>query len=87
MTVGSWSAASFGAAPDALRIGAGALQDRNDDAALLLEQREQQVRRGYLGVAARAGEPLRRGKRLLGLDGESISLHRYLSESIARLSL
>ena len=65
-----------GAAPDALRIGAGALQDRNDDAGLLLEQGEQEMRRGHLRVVTGAGKPLRRGKRLLGLDCESISLHR-----------
>ena len=61
--------------PRALRVGSGAPQDGDDDAALLLEQREQQVERDYLGVAARAGEPLRRGEGLLGLDGETISLH------------
>jgi hypothetical protein len=65
-----------GAAPSALRIGARAAQHRHDDATVLLEQGEQQMRRSDLRVVARTRKPLRRGKGLLRLDGESISLHR-----------
>ncbi len=65
-----------GAAADALGVAAGALEHGDDDAAVLLEQREQQMGGSDLGIAARAGKPLRGGEGLLGLDCESISLHR-----------
>ena len=58
-----------------LCIDAEALQDRNDDALVLLEQGEKQVGRGDLGVRVLRGEPLRGGHGLLGLDCESIRLH------------
>ena len=51
-------------------------QHGHDDAAVLLEQRGEQVVRRHLRVAARGGEPLRGCEGLLGLDGEAISLHR-----------
>ena len=53
---------------DALGIGPGAAQHGHDDAAVLLEQREQQMLRRDLRVAARASEPLRGRERLLRLD-------------------
>ena len=76
MTVGWRVERLVGAAAHPLGIGARAPQHRHDDAAVLLEQRDEQVLRRDLGVAARAGEPLRGGKRLLGLDCESICLHK-----------
>ena len=76
MTVGSASSASLARRRTALGIGARAPQHRHDDAAVLLEQRDQQVLGSDLGVTARAGEPLRGGERLLGLDCESICLHK-----------
>ena len=76
MTFGWASSASLARAAHPLRIGARAPEHRHDDAAVLLEQRDEQMLRSDLGVAARAGEPLRSGKRLLGLDGESICLHK-----------
>ena len=57
------------------RIGARAAQHRHDDAAVLLEQRGEQVLRVRLRGSARAGEPLRGCECLLGLDGEAIGLH------------
>ncbi len=65
-----------GAPADPLRIGARAAQHGNDDAALLLEQHDEQVSGGHLRVAARARKRLRRGERLLRLDCEAICLHR-----------
>ncbi len=65
-------------AAHALGIRAGAAQHRDDDAAVLLEQRKEEVMGHDLGVAARAGKALSRGERLLGLDCESISLHQKI---------
>ena len=48
----------------------------HDDAAVLLEQDGEQVLGGHLRVAAALGELAGRGDGLLGLDGESISLHK-----------
>ena len=76
VTVGRASSASLARAANPLRIGARAPQHRHDDAAVLLEQRDEQVLGRDLRVAARAGQPLRGGKRLLGLDGEAICLHK-----------
>ena len=77
VTVGSASSASLARRRTRLRIGARAAQHRHDDAAVLLEQREQQVLGDHLRVAARAGEAAAAGREgLLGLDCESISLHR-----------
>ena len=76
VTVGSASSGLVGAPAHALGVGAGAAQHRNHDASLLLEQGEQQVRGSDLGIAARAGKPLRGSEGLLGLDCEAISLHR-----------
>jgi hypothetical protein len=65
-----------GTTADAIGVAAGALEHRDDDAAVLLEQGEQQMRGGDFGIAPGAGQPLRGGEGLLGLDCESISLHR-----------
>ena len=48
----------------------------HDDAAVLLEQHGEQVLGRHLRVAAALGELAGRGDGLLGLDGESISLHK-----------
>ena len=76
VTVGSGVERLVREAAHTLGIRAGAAQDRHDDAAVLLEQREEEVMGRDLRVAARAGEPLSGGHRLLGLDCESIRLHR-----------
>ena len=60
----------------ALRVGPGAAQHGHDDAAVLLEQRQQQMLRRDLRIAARASEALRGRERLLRLDCESVCLHR-----------
>ena len=57
-------------------VGPGAPQHGLHDPALLLEQHEQEMVGDHLGVGASAGQRLRRGDRLLGLDGESVQLHR-----------
>ena len=64
-----------GPAAGVLRVDAEPLQDRHDDALVLLEQGEEQVGRGDLGIRVLRGEPLRGGHRLLGLDRESVWLH------------
>src|SRR5205814_6625788 len=74
-----------GPPPDGLRIGPCPLNDGNDDPALLLEQGDEQVLRCDLRVPARAGEPLGGCEGLLGLDCESICLHKNLSLCIADL--
>ena len=63
-------------AADPLGVGAGAAQDGHDDPAVLLQQRDEQVLRRDLRVPARAGQPLRGRERLLGLDRETVSLHK-----------
>ena len=80
--MGSASSASLARRRTALGVGARAAQHGHDDAAVLLEQREQQVLGRDLRVAARAGEPLRGRERLLGLDCESVSLHKNLSLTV-----
>ena len=65
-----------GAAADALGVGVRAAQDRGDDAAVLLEQRDEHVVRRDLRVAARGREPLGGDQGLLSLVGESIRAHR-----------
>jgi hypothetical protein len=65
-----------GGTPHALRIGAGRAQYGHDDAALLLEQGDEQMLTFELRVAASAGDALGGGERLLGLDGEAIGLHK-----------
>ena len=65
------------------RVVAEPLQDRDDDALVLLEQRGEQVRRGDLGVGVLGGEPLGGGHRLLRLDGEAIRLHASMVPAIA----
>ena len=64
------------ARPHRLRVGTDPTQHRDDDAAVLLEQRDQEVAGSHLRVAASGGDPLRGGERLLRLDCESISLHK-----------
>ena len=76
LTVGRRVERLVGPPANALGVGARAAQHRHDDAALLLEQGDEQVRGRDLRVAARAGQPLSGGEGLLGLDCESISLHR-----------
>ena len=56
-------------------VGAELLEHRHDQAVLLVEQREQEVRRSDLGVAVLGGEPLGGGDGLLGLDRETVRLH------------
>ena len=56
-------------------VGAELLEDRHDQAVVLIEQREQEVRRGDLCVAVLGGEPLGGGHGLLGLDREAVWLH------------
>ena len=73
---GSLSIASPGPRARVLRVDAEALQDRHDDALVLIEQGEEQMGRGDLGVRVLRGEPLCGGHRLLGLDRESVWLHR-----------
>jgi hypothetical protein len=63
------------APPHGLRVGVRAPQDGHDDAAFLLEQAGEQVKRVDLGVALRGSELLRRGERLLGLDREAVRVH------------
>ena len=70
-----------GLAPHRLGIRTRAAQDRDDDAAVLLEQRHQQMVRTNLGVAARLGQPLRGGERLLGLHGHPVRLHWWVPRS------
>ena len=65
-----------GQAADPLGIRAGAAQDRRHDAALLLEQGDQEVMGRDLAVAARGRQPLSGCQRLLGLDCEAICLHK-----------
>ena len=57
-------------------VGAELGQHGRDDAAVLLEQDDEQVLGRHLRVAAALGELAGGGDRLLGLDGESISLHK-----------
>ena len=61
----------------AQRLGvlAEALEHRDDDAVLLLEQGGEQVRGRDLGVGVLGGEPLRGRHGLLGLDREAVLLH------------
>jgi hypothetical protein len=67
-----------------LRIGADLAQHWDDDPLVLLEQREQQVVRRHLGVVARAREPLSGGEGLLGLNCESVSLHKKSKRMYSR---
>jgi hypothetical protein len=60
------------------RIDPELLEDRDDDALVLPEQREEKMVRGKLGVAARARVALRLLDRFLGLDGELVESHRCL---------
>ena len=60
-------------------VGAELGQHGDDDAAVLLEQHAEQVLGRHLRVAAALGELAGRGDGLLGLDGESISLHEEIS--------
>ena len=76
LSCGSLSIASRARARASCGVDAEALQDRHDDALVLLEQGEEQVGRGDLGVRVLGGEPLRGRHRLLGLDRESVRLHR-----------
>ncbi len=62
--------------PDRGQVGAELLQDRHDQPVGLVEQGDQQVGRGDLGVAPLRGELLRRGDGFLGLDGEPVRLHQ-----------
>ena len=64
-----------GASANPLGIDAQALEHGHDDAALLLEQREQQVHRSDLGITTPSGQPLGGLDGLLRFDCESISLH------------
>ena len=61
---------------NALGVGPGTAKHRYDDAALLLEQRDEQVRGRDLRIATSTRQPLSGGEGLLRLDCESISLHR-----------
>src|SRR6185437_12020157 len=56
-------------------IDAQALEHGHDDAALLLEQRKQQVHRSDLRITTGAGEPLGGRDGFLGLDGETVWTH------------
>ena len=75
VTVGSASSACVGAPAHRLGVGVRAAQDGHHDAAVLLEQGEQQVVGGHLRVAARGGQPLSGCEGLLALDCEAIWLH------------
>ena len=66
-------------------VGAELGQHRHDDAAVLLEQHGEQVLGRHLRVAAALGELAGRGDGLLGLDGESISLHKKSQSGRRRL--
>jgi hypothetical protein len=59
-----------------LGIRPGAPEHRHDDAAVLLEQGDEEVLRRDLRVVARARKPLSGRKRLLRLDRESVCLHK-----------
>ena len=56
-------------------VGAELLEHRHDQPVLLVEQREQEVRRSDLCVVVLGGEPLGRGDGLLGLGRETVWLH------------
>ena len=58
------------------RVDAELAQHGHDDASVLLEQDREQVLGHRLGIAALIGEPLRGLERLLGLDRETVWLHR-----------
>src|SRR5215210_1510165 len=58
-----------------LRVDPKSLEDRHDDALVLLEQGAEKVGRGDLGVRVLRGEPLGGRYGLLALDGEAVSLH------------
>jgi hypothetical protein len=63
------------AAEHRLGVGVRAAEHRDDDAALLLEQAGEEVKRVHLRVALCRRQLLRRGERLLGLDREAVCLH------------
>ena len=81
--VGHGVAAELGKLPDRLlgggahlgRIAAEALQHGDDDAVLLVEQGEQEVGRGHLGVGVLGRDALSARDGLLGLDREPVLLH------------
>jgi len=64
-------------------VGSELRQHGRDHAALLLEQHAQQVLGRHLRVVAALGELAGRRDGLLGLDGESISLHEEISVGVA----
>ena len=72
---GRSSTALHGLRGDAADVDAQLLQDRDDQPVLLAQQRDEQVGRGHLGVAALGGQRLRGGDGFLGLDREAIGLH------------
>jgi hypothetical protein len=53
-------------------------QERRDDAARLLDQRDEQVLGGDFRVCQLPGERLRREDRFLGLFGQLVDVHRAL---------
>jgi hypothetical protein len=52
------------------------LQDGNHEPVLLIEQGKQEVGGSHLGITALGREPLRGCHGLLGLDRETVWLHR-----------
>ena len=78
-SVGSASSAALTSRADGAGVGAELAQHRDDDAAVLLEQHGEQVLGRHLRVAPALGELAGRGDGLLGLDGESVSLHEEIS--------
>jgi hypothetical protein len=60
---------------DPARPGAKLVEDGGDDTGVLLEQDGEQVLGGHLGVGPLLGQLAGGCDGLLGLDGESISLH------------
>jgi hypothetical protein len=64
-----------GALGDRADVGGELAQDRGDEAVLLLEDGDEEVRRADLGVARLRRELLRGGDRLLGPDREPVRLH------------
>ncbi len=65
-----------GTGPNQVEVRPDALQDRHDDAALLLQQGEQQMNRRDLWVTPAVCQALCGLERLLRLYGEAVRLHK-----------
>ena len=83
--MGSAALPSVGSASSAARLAAQALdgdaelaQHARDDGVVLIEQHGEQMLGLHLGVAAVGREVDGRPEGLLGLDRESVCLHRFL---------